>query len=239
MTADTGSNPNGPARRAADNGATVRGEVIRGGKPAQGRELRAQGKKTMGKLLDAGMKVFGKRGYHAVRVDDIVKKAKTSHGTFYLYFSNKEDLLHALMENCIDAMSDLAEQFPPISPDEEGRLALRVWLDEYMDLYRHYAPVVRAWTEADTPGSPFGRMGQETLGAFAQRFVRRLEDVDLPPDVDPTIASLAFVAMIERFNYFLVTRQIDFDRDAVLDTLTRVFHMGLFAGERPGVAART
>ena len=60
----------------------------RGGAPAQERELRAQGRKTMRKLLDAGMTVFERRGYHAARVDDIVKVARTSHGTFYLYFAN-------------------------------------------------------------------------------------------------------------------------------------------------------
>src|SRR5690349_21936859 len=71
----------------------------RGGVPAQERELRAQGRKTMRKLLEAGIKVFGRRGYHAARVDDIVKEARTSHGTFYLYFSNKEDLFRALLHD--------------------------------------------------------------------------------------------------------------------------------------------
>ncbi len=50
----------------------------------------------MRRLLDAGMRVFAERGYHAARVDDIVRAARTSHGTFYLYFANKEDLLCTL-----------------------------------------------------------------------------------------------------------------------------------------------
>ena len=64
------------------------------------RELRAQGRKTMRRLLDAGMRVFADRGFHAARVDDIVRAARTSHGTFYLYFTNKEDLLRALATEC-------------------------------------------------------------------------------------------------------------------------------------------
>ena len=68
------------------------GDVVPG-TPAQNRELRAQGRKTMRRLLDAGMRVFAERGFHAARVDDIVRAARTSHGTFYLYFANKEDLL--------------------------------------------------------------------------------------------------------------------------------------------------
>ncbi|PWG74310.1 TetR/AcrR family transcriptional regulator, partial [Enterococcus hirae] len=39
----------------------------------------------MRKLLDAGIEVCSAKGYHAARVDDIVARADTSHGTFYLY----------------------------------------------------------------------------------------------------------------------------------------------------------
>src|SRR5918911_5111699 len=92
----------------------------RGGAPAQERELRAQGKKTMRKLLDAAMVVFEKRGYHAARVDDIVKVARTSHGTFYLYFSNKEDLFRALLADVAEELNALSESLGTVGPDHEG-----------------------------------------------------------------------------------------------------------------------
>jgi hypothetical protein len=72
----------GPSRRPS----------LGGGAPAQDRELRAQGRQTVQKLLDAGLAEFDERGFQAVRVDDVVRRAKISHGTFYLYFSTKEDL---------------------------------------------------------------------------------------------------------------------------------------------------
>src|SRR5439155_16888238 len=77
------------------------------GTPASERELRTQGKQTMAKLLDAGLQVLTERGYHAARVDDIVRMADTSHGTFYLYFANKEDLFRALATECAEAMTAL------------------------------------------------------------------------------------------------------------------------------------
>ncbi|MEZ5136555.1 MAG: helix-turn-helix domain-containing protein [Acidimicrobiales bacterium] len=70
--------------------------------PTDGRELRRQGRKTMAKLLEAGMTVLAERGYHAARVDDVVRTADVSHGTFYLYFSNKEELFQALAVRCAD-----------------------------------------------------------------------------------------------------------------------------------------
>src|ERR671929_699947 len=92
----------------------------RGGAPAQERELRAQGRKTMRRLLDAAMVVFEKRGFHAARVDDIVKVAKTSHGTFYLYFSNKEDLFRALLADVGEEVDAILETLGDVGPDEAG-----------------------------------------------------------------------------------------------------------------------
>src|SRR6266700_5371327 len=75
-----------------------------GGTPAQDRELRAQGRETVRKLLEAGVIEFEERGFVGVRVDDVVKRAGISHGTFYLYFANKEDLFKALLR---DALHDM------------------------------------------------------------------------------------------------------------------------------------
>src|SRR5881396_1218019 len=91
-----------------------------GGAPAQERELRAQGRKTMRKLLDAGMTVFERRGYHAARVDDIVKVARTSHGTFYLYFANKADLFRALLGDVATELSELSSSLGDIGPGPDG-----------------------------------------------------------------------------------------------------------------------
>src|SRR3989440_12685336 len=105
----------------------------RGGAPAQERELRAQGKKTMRKLLDAGMTVFERRGYHAARVDDIVKVARTSHGTFYLYFANKEDLFRALLADVAEELNALSESLGDVGAGEDGYRELRAWLGRFLD----------------------------------------------------------------------------------------------------------
>src|SRR2546422_4187431 len=107
----------------------------RGGGPAQERELRAQGKKTMRKLLDAALVVFERRGYHAARVDDIVKVARTSHGTFYLYFANKEDLFRALLADVADELTVVADSLGPVGPGGDGYDELRAWLARLVDVY--------------------------------------------------------------------------------------------------------
>jgi AcrR family transcriptional regulator len=210
----------------------------RGGAPAQERELRAQGKKTMRKLLDAGMTVLEKRGYHAARVDDIVKVARTSHGTFYLYFANKEDLFRALLIDVAEEVATLSDTLGPVGPDEAGYQELRGWLGRFSDMYVHYGPVIRAWTEAEVEGDDVGRMGEQVLTTVATALISRITDANdsahsnLGEDFDPQVAALATVAMIERLHYYLLSRQIDMPRDDLLDTVATVLHVGVFGGSR-------
>src|SRR5207253_8385842 len=147
----------------------------RGGVPAQERELRAQGKKTMRKLLDAAMVVFERRGYHAARVDDIVKVARTSHGTFYLYFSNKEDLFRALLADVTEEVIALSDTLGPVTTDDAGYEELRAWLSRFSDLYVHYGPVIRAWTEAEVEGDDVGQMGEQLLAQVAAVLIERIQ----------------------------------------------------------------
>src|SRR5437763_2184437 len=101
----------------------------------------------MRKLPDAGMTGLEKRGYHGARVDDVVKVARTSHGTFYLYFANKEDLFKALAQAAVEELHEVAEELPDVTPDEDGVIALRNWIQRFFEVYERHGPVIRAWTE--------------------------------------------------------------------------------------------
>jgi AcrR family transcriptional regulator len=202
----------------------------RAGAPAQSRELRARGKLTMRKLLDAGAQVFAAKGYHATRVDDIVKLARTSHGTFYLYFSNKEDLFRALATEVADEMNVLAVSLGPLEPGEPGRRALQTWIRDLSGVYERNSAVIRAWTEAEIGGSQFGRLGTDVLSQFTRVLAHRIAEV-APADLDAGVASLALVAMLERVHYYVLAQQVRVDESAMVDTLARVVHGSLFGGE--------
>src|SRR5688572_26565428 len=49
------------------------------------------------KLLEAATAAFEADGYVDVTIDDIVRRAGTSRGTFYLYFQSKSEVLRAVM----------------------------------------------------------------------------------------------------------------------------------------------
>jgi AcrR family transcriptional regulator len=187
----------------------------------------------MQRLLDAGVTVFAQRGYHAARVDDIVKLAKTSHGTFYLYFANKEDLFRALAEDVASEMRSLSDAMPAIEPGPEGLAALHAWLERFAALYGHYGPVIRAWTEAEIGASAFGRMGTDVMSEFTRTLLARIRAA-CPPDVDPTIAAIALVAMIERTNYYVLSGGVaGVETAEMVDTLAATTHAALFGAPVP------
>lgn len=214
----------GSRRRASRSGSASDGAAST--PAANGRELRARGQRTQRRLLDAAVEVFAARGYHAARVDDIVKAAATSHGTFYLYFANKEELFTALAAEVAEQMRTLGNSLPPVPPGPEGVAVLREWLGRFVDLYERYAPVVRAWTESEIAGDGVGQIGEELLTQISSTLGERVSESS--QGVNATVAGGALLAMIERLAYYMVTEQMRLDRDAVVDTLARVAHASMY-----------
>jgi AcrR family transcriptional regulator len=57
---------------------------------------------TRRSLLDAAARLIAERGYRGMTVNEIVARAGLSKGTFYWYFSCKDDVLFAVLEEHID-----------------------------------------------------------------------------------------------------------------------------------------
>lgn len=188
------------------------------GARVQGRELRARGKRTLARLLDAGGTVFSERGYHSARVDDIVKAAKTSHGTFYLYFSSKQDLFRAVAVDVASEMIDLARDLPALAPDSAATDdALRDWLDRFATLYQRHGAFIRTWTEAEIADSEIGNIANDLVTQFSRELARRVRAAT--PDLDPAVTAFALVSMIERFTYLVEAKQLAVERVDALPTL--------------------
>ncbi|MCB0975287.1 MAG: TetR/AcrR family transcriptional regulator [Actinobacteria bacterium] len=197
------------------------------GGPTAERALRTRGRNTMNRLLRAGIVCFARKGFHGTRVDDIVKEAEASHGTFYLYFANKDELLEALARAVTAELTVLAGSLPKLEPTSTGRESLRAWLAEFADMYRLYRPILRVWTEAENDNNSFGQIGNTVFQALSSAFAEGAR-VAASPGVDPEVAGTALLALVERFTYFTATNQIRVDVPTSLDTLTSVILGSLF-----------
>ena len=123
-----------------------------GGVPALQRELGAHGRDTVRRLLEAGLVEFEEAGFQGARVEDIVRRAKTSHGTFYLYFANKDDLFRTLLRDALVDMANITDEFPVVTGNDAGRAALRRWVQSFCDTYAAHATVIRILSQAEIVG---------------------------------------------------------------------------------------
>ncbi len=193
-----------------------------------GRELRTRGAKTQARLCEAATKVFAAKGFHGARVDDIVRAAKTSHGTFYLYFGSKEALFEHLVAQVADELAHLADTAPTVAKSAAARAELHEWVTGIADLYERCGPVITAWTEAELAGESVGSLGDDLIGNLATSLASR-SNIPKRARLDPQIASLALVTMTERVLYYTATEQVRAKRDQLIDLVCDVM-VGALAG---------
>lgn len=70
-------------------------------------------------ILDAALEIFAKKGYHSTGIADIATQLDIGHGTCYRYFKNKLDILHALLD---EVQNELSEVISRQSPDKSNSL---------------------------------------------------------------------------------------------------------------------
>ncbi|WP_249529830.1 TetR/AcrR family transcriptional regulator [Paenibacillus brevis] len=71
-------------------------------------------------ILKAALALFAKRGYDGTTVPMIANTAQVGAGTIYRYFENKETLVNALFQQCVQEFSETLK-FEEIDPSSDMR----------------------------------------------------------------------------------------------------------------------
>lgn len=155
-------------------------------------------------------------GYAAARIDDVVAAAGISHGTFYLYFRNKEDLLHRLAIECgaeLDTLTAALNDLPtPLSVD-----ALELWVGDWVTAYERHSSVIRVWLERRDLDPLMQALANEQLGGLAAALSRHL-DPALAAEIDTGIATLAMLSLVERISAYFIAGDGTLARERVVHT---------------------
>ena len=120
-----------------------------------------QGEETRLALVAAATELFGKQGYAATSVDEIVARAGVTKGALYHHYSDKESLFRAVFEEVQREVSDQAvAQFN--QPDAWDALlsGCRLWFNAHAD------PAVRQIALIDARGV----LGWEAARAIETRY---------------------------------------------------------------------
>ncbi len=171
--------------------------------------------RTRRKLLDGALAAMDDRGFHATRVDDIVRHAGVSHGAFYLYFDDKQALFRILAaeaaEDMVARVSTLAGDEPPTGED------LVDWLAGFVEGYRRHGAVIRAWMEDHARDRDLHQLAGAAFVRVVGDLERRVDTVALGP-----LGPVALLAMLERYTYFAISRDLTADRDALRSVATLI-----------------
>jgi len=85
---------------------------------------RKTGRNTKGRIVAAAWKLFYEQGYDNTTVEDIVFASETSKGSFYHYFSGKDDLLGSLSMIFDEKYEELRATLPEAMPAAQKLITL-------------------------------------------------------------------------------------------------------------------
>ncbi|MGE5495882.1 MAG: TetR/AcrR family transcriptional regulator [Burkholderiales bacterium] len=110
-------------------------------------------------ILSAALKVFGRRGFAATKISDIVTSAGMSHGLVYHYFKSKEEIFYELLKRAMTASSQalLEVEGMPLSPIEKVRQTAKFILggiEGFKDSAYYFLIVAHA-SVMETPGAQY------------------------------------------------------------------------------------
>ena len=123
-------------------------------------------------LVQNGRDVFVQRGYHATRVDDLAAAAGVSHGVFYRYFENKNELAIVLTVQAMRAVGDAFVGIPDLAAGNGQEL--RRWFRRYNAAQAGEAAMIRVWVEAALEDARLRSLSASALDWGRRRMVRVL-----------------------------------------------------------------
>jgi TetR/AcrR family fatty acid metabolism transcriptional regulator len=149
-------------------------------------------------LLDAAVRVFARKGFHAARVGDIAEEAGVAHGLLYHYFSSKDEVLATIFR---ETWSDLLSAVSDVeNSGENAREQLRQVAAILLRSWRRNPNLVRVLVREVTRSSEVERRVGEIDAAFEalERIIRNGQSAgQLRDDLDARLAAVVLYGALE------------------------------------------
>jgi AcrR family transcriptional regulator len=152
-------------------------------------------------LLDALERLLERLEPGTVTAAAVSAEAGLAHGTFYRYFRNKLDALHALTDRLRSARAvELGLLDHPPANAAEARGALRAWTDALLRTRSEHHGLVRAWYALAARDPEFRAAGRERRDVYARALAGWLRDLGARGIValtDPEAFGAVLFAMLD------------------------------------------
>jgi AcrR family transcriptional regulator len=185
-------------------------------RPASPRRRKSE--RTRARILDAARAVFDKRGYRDTTVDHITSRAGIAHGTFYLYFRDKSQVLKELLEQAVIEFGRIAA----VEPKNTAEIATLI--RKSFETYQRNRLLMRLMREASASDRYF-RENYDALfvRVLVENLRRSIDHIQAGASgvtVDSRAAARAIMGMVESFAYGVFVGGEEYDIDVVVNTLS-------------------
>jgi AcrR family transcriptional regulator len=186
------------------------------------------------RILEAAVRAFARKGYHACRVGEIASEAGVAYGLVYHYFTSKDEILETIFRDTwtqmLTAIEAVEEEGVPAAEQlrKVAAIVLRTW--------KRDPDLVRVLVREVTRSPHIQREVEEIEQAYAalQRIVERgQKGGEFRTDVDARLAALIVYGALEELLTSWVMGQLD-DSDEEVDRAERA----VVALVRDGIRAR-
>lgn len=175
------------------------------------------------KILEAAMDLFIKQGYHATSITDVAKQAEISKGLLYNYFSGKEGLLAAMVEERIAGVAEVIEKAASFeAPREQLKFILEQAIDnvyQQPEVFRFYLHL-QTQPEADQELFPYSKRLVEEAARQFEIQCSIFEKLGVP---EPRQRSLYFSSTLQGIMLMISTYPQHFPIDEVKEQMTKEF----------------
>jgi AcrR family transcriptional regulator len=189
--------------------------------PAERTPKTAKAERTRGQILIAARTVFERDGYVDARIADIARAAGVAHGTFYTYFTTKDEAFVEVAKTVVD---DLYENTTSVYRGDDPIARVRSANEQFIHTFRTNAKFIRVIEQVATMNHEFESMRRSLRSRAAERvevtITRYIEQGIADPAIEPHIASHALIGMVYYFCYAWLSLGEPFDDEAAAETLT-------------------
>jgi AcrR family transcriptional regulator len=184
-------------------------------------------------LLDAAVRVFARKGFHASRVGDIAEEAGVAHGLLYHYFRSKDEVLETIFREVWDLLG--AETDRIASSDvplrEQLRRFARIYLGSWLMTPELIAVLVREIARSPDVGNRVDDVRPIFL-SLQKMIATAQERGEVRADCDPRLAAWVVYGALEEILTGWVLGQLPAEEEDVeraVVTVVDVAHAGLAA----------
>ena|SRR5437588_1350163 len=184
-------------------------------------------------LLDAAVRVFARKGFHASRVGDIAEEAGVAHGLLYHYFRSKDEVLETIFREAWERLATETDRIESsnVALREQLRRFARIYLGSWLMTPELIAVLVREIARSPAVGSRINEVRgvfvslERMIGAAQQRG-------EVRQDCNAQLAAWAVYGALEEILTGWVLGQLPADEEDVeraVVTVVDVAHAGLAA----------